>query len=164
VRDHIRLKRDGTLVRRDGHFAGKSITSARFMCVIDGVQFQFETSKVKTFLRTGNWSRRPNRRNPSGQNGPRTAADRRRADDKLLRLMARRPKATVCELAEAFKVTHPVLSRRIHRLKEMGLVSHGPAGWEVELLAAPKCTPWLRPLADYNVRTETSMCDGRRYS
>jgi DNA-binding transcriptional ArsR family regulator len=93
------------------------------MATLDGVRFQVETNKVKTMLATGRWPLAPNRRNRTGKNGARIASSRHHADEKLFALMRERPMAGVSQLARALGVSHSVLSRRIAKMKEGGLVA-----------------------------------------
>jgi hypothetical protein len=109
-----------SLVHANGHHAGRKVVNVRFLATIGGVRFQFDTAATIGFLKTGEWSRRPNPRNKSGRNGPRT------------------------RVAAALGVTHPVVSRRVAKLKERGVVKHGENGWTVE--AAAQCEPWVSPL------------------
>jgi hypothetical protein len=110
---------------------------------------QFETSVVKAFLKTGCWPMRPNRHNWTRRNGPRTAKARKVADDKVMRLMAKKPLIGVRQLAHALNLTHPTVSRRIMRMKELGLVDHGPNGWEVETAQSAQCAPWVSSVSKY---------------
>jgi hypothetical protein len=127
--------------------------------LVDGRQF--ETATVKRFLRTGRWPQRPNRRNQTRLNGPRRASERRAADKRLLALMAKRPKAGVRQLAAALNLTHPCVSRRIMRLKALGLVIHDETGWTIETQPA-QCAPWVLSVSNYT-RRETHEEAGRRF-
>jgi hypothetical protein len=103
----------------------------------------------------------PNPRNASRRNGPRTKEARRIADEKLFAMMRERPKAGVRQLALALGISHPVLSRRIAKLKERGLIEIGDNGtWEPP--QPSQCSPWLKPVTAY-ARHETYSGAGARF-
>jgi hypothetical protein len=143
----VRLNADGSLVRIAGHFSGKRITNGRFNATMGGVTFQFDSERVKAFLSIGQWRPLPKRRKGGGYV---SRDDNRAADAKLMTLMAERPTAGVRELAQALGVSHPAVSRRIGRLKAMGLVRCNGAGWEVGI-SDPNhtCAPWVKPISCY---------------
>jgi hypothetical protein len=154
--EHVVLRSDGGLARRSGHFANKPIIGSRFLVA----GRQFDTTAVVQLLKTGQWPSVPNPRNASRRNGPRTKEARRIADEKLFALMRERPKAGLRQLAALLGVTHPVLSRRIQRLKTKGLAERSDEGWEVT--APVKCAKWVLPLSAYQ-RQETLQAAGARF-
>jgi hypothetical protein len=160
IRNHVRLEGD-RLVRVTGHFKGRLVRGSRFMATIGDVRFQFETSKVVGLLKDGAMSMQPNRRNRAGKNGPRRAPERRAADQRLFGVMQKKPTCGVRALAQELGVSHSVLSRRIMRLKERGLVARGESGWEV--WTQPKCAAWVAPISEYGKRVESFAGDGVRY-
>jgi hypothetical protein len=165
----VDLAPDGkTVVHASGtHFAGKQVAKKRFLVTMDsGERRQIETRRARAFLKTGKWpKRRSNRRNTRrGINGPRTVEARRESDARVFALMRENPRVTLREMAERLGIIgHTSLSRRIAKMKERGLVEIVDGAWVVEIAARPRCAPWVRPLTDYNVRTETSVADGARF-
>jgi hypothetical protein len=160
----IELQPDGTLVRRSGHFAGRPVARSRFLVTLDGVRFQLETSKVIAFLAdlVAEWPTRANAHNRSGRNGPRTAADRRIADERLFALMRAQPHAAVRALARMLGISHAGLSRRVMKMKELRTVEiDGDGAWSVPP-APPPTRPWIRPVSDY-VRRETREGQSARF-
>jgi DNA-binding MarR family transcriptional regulator len=118
------------LIRTDGHFIGREVTGPKFMLTLDGVRYQFETAKVREYLRdpARGWPMRPNRRNGRSGNMPRQA--RRLADRRLLDLIDAHPQWNIRTLAEQLRIAHPSVSRRIARLRLAGVLTCGSEGWE----------------------------------
>jgi hypothetical protein len=142
----IRVGDDGSLVRASGRFFGKPIAAERFVVTIAGVQFRFDRERVRTFLKTGHWPRLPARKKGGGYCSP---AANRAADDRLLMLMRERPEAGVRALAQVLGLSHPAVSRRIARLKTLGLVARVDGAWVIEEPVKLFAPPWVRPISSY---------------
>jgi hypothetical protein len=155
---HVELRQDGELVRRGGHFAAKPIKGERFLVA----GRQFETAAVKSYLKTGSWSppRLQGRRKGGGYV---SANDNRAADARLMALMAEQPEAGVRQLAAMLGVSHPAISRRIGKLKAIGMASRDDGQWLVD---APnvktQCDPWV-PSLRVKVRGYDEDCSVCRY-
>jgi hypothetical protein len=60
------------------------------------------------------------------------------------------PEAGVRRLGALLGISHPAISRRVSKLRRLGLVAHGPNGWEVEALSPPPASAqWVRPIGAY---------------
>jgi hypothetical protein len=136
---HVELRDDGFLIRKNGHFASKPIRGERFLVA----GRQFETEAVRRYLEIGEWRPLPKRRTGKGAC---SAADRKRADERLLALMADEPGFGVRALARALGLTHPCVSRRITRLKQIGMVSRDDDRWQVERPTVARCASWVPAL------------------
>jgi hypothetical protein len=136
---HVALADNGSLIRRSGHFVNKPIVGERFLVA----GRQFETAAVKDYLQTGSMSPpRLQGRRKGGGYVSREAC--KLADDRLLALIAERPTAGVRALAQGLGMSHPAISRRLARLKAMGVVDRVGGRWRLE---APRaCPPWVPPL------------------
>jgi hypothetical protein len=110
---------------------------------VNGATRRVDVGKVKTFLTTGRWPKLPKRRNAVGA---RTPAASKIVDSKIIQAMRERPGAGVRELAQALKMAHPSVSRRIVKLKMLGVVDHDEQGWVIEAPHRPT-TVWIKPLA-----------------
>jgi hypothetical protein len=80
--------------------------------------------------------------------GAETLAARKPADHRLMAMMRSQPEAGVRQLAAMVGVSHPCVSRRIARLKALGMVDHDGGAWAVEAPAAPT-VPWMRGIGDF---------------
>jgi hypothetical protein len=146
VREHLEL-RDGALYRRSGHHSKSPIKGEIFTFA----GRRLETAQAKAFLANpeAGWPARPNRRN--GRTGNISKAARKAADEKLTRLVVRRPKANVRQLAAALGIASSAVSRRFGRLKRAG-VPFTPE--ERELIDGHPSLPpggeqWIKPIDAY---------------
>jgi len=142
--EHVAITDSGALVRITGHLKNKPIVGERFLTA----GRQLETAAVREYLSTGQWPCRPNRRNRERKRGAETKAAREAADHRLVTLMRQRPGAGVRELAALIGMSHPCVSRRVARLKLLGMIDHDSGLWSIEAPFTPR-TVWVRPISAF---------------
>jgi hypothetical protein len=143
VAECVRLDAEGALIRTRGHFASKPIASARFTATIGETRLQFDAERVKQYLSTGRWRPLPKRRKGGGYVSKEA---NQLADQRLLAVVAEFPTLGVRKLAELVGVSHPCISRRISRLKQVGIVARVDGEWQVERPVATQCERWVPEL------------------
>jgi hypothetical protein len=129
----------GAANKWNSQYSGKPVKGDRIAITLNGAMRRVEAALVTRFLATGTWPPPSNRR--CGKRP--TAEGSRIADAKLIELMAKHPTLGVRQLARTLNVTHPGVSRRITRLKEVGVVSRIDGAWVVDLPVVGHCQSWL---------------------